>query len=272
MKLEEVRASFDNGKLEKPEYIEQMHIIHQSLFDYSKWIGKTDVQKIEISASNLLITTKFKNANYSGYGPTFVCNPDDERIAPIEILNFFHYEEDEYNMVCNLIGDGDTVFDIGGNIGFYSIHLSYQFPNSNFFAFEPIPNTFSYLKGNVELNKLKNIKFFNWGLSREEEELNFFFYPEGSGNASITDLSERDNVVEVRAYVKKLDDVWDEIGAKTVDFIKCDVEGAEYFVFQGGENVIREHTPIVFTEMLRKWAAKFEYHPNAIIDFFSKVG
>lgn len=272
MKLEAIRASFDNGKLEKPEYIKQMHSVHQSLFDYSKWIGRTDVQKIEISEGQVLVTTKFKNANYSGDGPVFVCNANDERIAPIEIMNFFHYEEDEFNMVCNLITDGDTVFDIGGNIGFYSIHLAYQFPQSKFFAFEPIPHTFSYLKQNVELNQLPQIQYFNWGLSKEQEDLSFYFYPEGSGNASITNLSDRDSVEKVKAHVKKLDDVWADLGAKTVDFIKCDVEGAEYFVFQGAEKVLREHKPIVFTEMLRKWAAKFDYHPNAIIDFFSNLG
>ena len=57
-----------------------------------------------------------------------------------------------------------------------------------------------------------------------------------------------------------------------VDFIKIDVEGAEYFVFQGGIKTITNHKPIVFTEMLRKWAKKFGYTPNDIITYFSQLG
>ena len=57
-----------------------------------------------------------------------------------------------------------------------------------------------------------------------------------------------------------------------VDFIKCDVEGAELFVFQGGLDTLKRCKPIVFTEMLRKFAAKFNYHPNEIIKLFFGIG
>jgi hypothetical protein len=57
-----------------------------------------------------------------------------------------------------------------------------------------------------------------------------------------------------------------------VDFIKCDCEGAELLVFKGAKNVIYADKPIVFTEMLRKWSAKFGYHPNDIINFFGELG
>ena len=57
-----------------------------------------------------------------------------------------------------------------------------------------------------------------------------------------------------------------------LDFVKCDVEGAEYFVYQGGLETFKHKKPIIFTEMLRKWAAKFGYHPNDIINYFSQFG
>jgi hypothetical protein len=56
-----------------------------------------------------------------------------------------------------------------------------------------------------------------------------------------------------------------------VDFIKCDVEGAELFVYQGAKATLMQQKPIVFTEMLRKWAAKFDYHPNDIIALFDEL-
>jgi hypothetical protein len=56
-----------------------------------------------------------------------------------------------------------------------------------------------------------------------------------------------------------------------LDFVKCDVEGAEYFVYQGGFETFKKHRPIIFTEMLRKWATKFNYHPNDIIKFLASL-
>jgi hypothetical protein len=57
-----------------------------------------------------------------------------------------------------------------------------------------------------------------------------------------------------------------------VDFIKCDVEGAELFAFEGAVAILKRDKPIVFTEMLRKWAAKFHYHPNKIFELFFSLG
>ena len=54
--------------------------------------------------------------------------------------------------------------------------------------------------------------------------------------------------------------------------IKCDVEGSELFVFQGGIEILERDKPFIFTEMLRKWAAIFEYHPDDIINLLSSVG
>ena len=44
------------------------------------------------------------------------------------------------------------------------------------------------------------------------------------------------------------------------------------FVFKGGLNTLQRDKPIVFTEMLRKWSAKFDYHPNEMIKLFAELG
>jgi len=71
--------------------------------------------------------------------------------------------------------------------------------------------------------------------------------------------------------VRKLDNFISERKLK-VDFIKCDVEGAELFVFKGGIETIKIHKPIILAEMLRKWATNFNYHPNEIIELLSDIG
>ena len=142
---------------------------------------------------------------------------------------------------------------------------------TNIFSFEPIPSTFNFLNENIRLNNLNNIKTFNFGLSDADGSFNFYFDPHLSVNASLANVSGNNEVENITCFVKKLDNFVKGQKIK-VDFIKCDVEGAELFVFKGGFDLIKKDYPIIFTEMLRKWTAKFNYHPNDIISFFQNLG
>ena len=116
------------------------------------------------------------------------------------------------------------------------------------------------------------IKINNFGLSNKKEDLTFYFHKEGSVNASAALMNDERENIEVKCQVDTLDNYFKEHKLQDLDFIKCDVEGAELFAFQGGMETIEKYKPIVFTEMLRKWSAKFNYHPNEIISLFQKIG
>ena len=199
------------------------------------------------------------------------CPDGDFRVAPIESLNFLGYEEKDSNMILNLIPKKGVIFDIGANMGWYSLVIAKQNKNLKVHSFEPIPKTFSFLQKNVNFNKLENIYMHNFGFSDKTEDLVFYTYPEGSGNASSVNLTERNDVESIKCSVKRLDEFVSSNKLK-VDFIKCDVEGAELFTFLGAKDTIALYRPVVFSEMLRKWSAKFNYHPNEIINFFGSMG
>lgn len=264
MSLKSIQAAFRDGKIDKPEYILQMHSVHATLYEYAEFLKDTDIAKIEISDGAVTMTSRED-------GITMICDPSDHRIAPIEILNFASYERKDFDAVSALVDPGSIVFDIGANIGWYSIALSKRVKDLQILAFEPLPKTYGYLKQNLELNHTNNIRALNFGLGKEEEEKIFYFYPAGSGNASLANLTSRKDVEEVHCQVKVLDKFVSERNLG-VDFIKCDVEGAELFVFEGGLDTLRKNKPIIFTEILRKWSAGFGYHPNQIINLLAEQG
>jgi FkbM family methyltransferase len=156
-------------------------------------------------------------------------------------------------------------------MGWCSLVIASQVNGCQIHAFEPIQKTYSFLTKNINLNQVTNVVAHPFGLSDKQKDLTFYFYPEGSGNASSANLSERTDTELVTCHVERLDD-FVAVNKLHVDFIKCDVEGAELFAFQGAMETLQRDKPIVFTEMLRKWAAKFNYHPNEIINLFSGMG
>jgi FkbM family methyltransferase len=175
-------------------------------------------------------------------------------------------------MLFKLINDGDTIFDIGANIGWYSNHFAKKFRNSTIYSFEPIPETFNQISANTELNGATNIRLNNLALSSKKEKLTFYYSPTVTGASSSQNITENQSMTKLELEAETIDNFISTNSIDKLDFVKCDVEGAEYFVYQGGFETFKNHKPIVFTEMLRKWAAKFGYHPNDIINFFIQFG
>ena len=264
MSLFDIKSKFSAGTCDKAQYINEMHKAHASLYDYSEYMKSTDVALIEIRDGEVIMTSREA-------GVKMLCDPDDTRLAPIEALNFGAYEKEEMAMVLRILAPGDTVFDIGANFGWYSLNIGKTIPDVSIYAFEPLPKTHGYLKRNVALNTLDCVTINNFGFSSEAKEIPFYYCPDSSGSASAANIGERDDAEMITCTVKKLDDYVAEHGV-TIDFIKCDVEGAELFVFQGGIETIKAQKPIIFSEMLRKWAAKYDYSPNAIIALLSEIG
>jgi FkbM family methyltransferase len=263
-KLIETKSKFLSGSIDKSDYINQMYSIHSILYDYADYINNTNISVIEIIDNRVLMT--FRDCSIR-----FICTKNDKRIAPLDTLNFGYYEQDELLMQLKLIEDGYNVLDIGGNYGWYAMRIAKEKPKSHIFSFEPIPGTFNFLNENIKLNTLNNIKTFNFGLSDAEGSFIFYFDSNLSVNASLANVSEKSGIENITCSVKKLDDFVKEQNIH-VDFMKCDVEGAELLVYKGGINMIKKDCPIIFTEMLRKWSAKFNYHPNDIISFFKCIG
>lgn len=265
MKIKEIRRQYLEGQISKPDYIRGMYERHHAqLFDYANHLSETNVAKIEISDGKVIMTSRDHQVK-------LICPPGDFRVVPLETLNFLEYEPSDFRMMMHLTSGARCVLDVGANMGWYAINIAKVHPACTVHAFEPIPATFNMLTSNIELNHLANVIPHNFGLSDADKDLTFFFYPEGSGNASSANLSEREDAQQIDCHVKTMDEIAVLYNLPQVDFIKCDVEGAELMAIKGGINLITKSKPIIFCEMLRKWSAKFGYHPNEIIELLNRL-
>lgn len=264
MTIQELRRRFGSGEIDKPTYIRAMLEQHQRLFEYAQVLGETDIASIEITGAG--VRFRLRDLPFR-----MTCPAAEARVAPLEIINFDHYEAAETKAVLPLLAGCSTVLDIGANIGWFSLWFTHHAPQAHVHAFEPIPENLRYLMCNVADNGLEQrISVHALGLSEQEGRSDFFVYPSGSTNVSLTNVSGAHDAVRVVARTERLDD-WAQRNGVRPDFIKCDVEGAELLVFRGARRVLREARPVVFAEMLRKWSQPFGYHPNDMIAFFGTL-
>lgn len=74
--------------------------------------------------------------------------------------------------------EGDTVFDVGANIGLFTLLVDNLCNgHTNVYAFEPIPEIFEVLHANIMCLASKNIKSFAYGLSDQSKTTTFAYYP-----------------------------------------------------------------------------------------------
>jgi FkbM family methyltransferase len=139
--------------------------------------------------------------------------------------------------------EGDIVVDVGAHIGKYTIIASKMVGSKGkVIAIEPHPVNYDILKQNMELNKLSNVIALNYAVHSQETTVKLYESGQEEGftiyNTIMTDrtkTSRNQKYIEVKANT--LDSLLFENGIKEVNWIKIDVEGAEYEVVKGATNI-----------------------------------
>jgi len=120
---------------------------------------------------------------------------------------------------------GETVLDVGGCFGAYSVLASKQ-GAENIYCYEPEPNNFAMVCKNT--GEIKNIKAYNSALvTSKEKEISFYLtHGVNHGNFSTTEYRGRK---EIKVKATNFYDVLNRIKPST---IKMDCEGSEYDLLQ----------------------------------------
>lgn len=265
--LIENRKLFLNNQIEKLQYMKHMFESHKILYEYADFINKSGVLDITIKDGDV-----YFNLLSNGVQIKMVCIPYDVTSVPFTFLDFGSYDKKETKTLLEIVKDNDVVLDIGANVGWYTLNWLKKVMNVTVFSFEPIPAIYNKLVQNLVLNGQQIKNAFNFGLSNKNEEFDFFFDTERCGASSMVDLLENGKTTNVKCTVRRLDDVFPLLGQNRLDFIKCDVEGAEKLVLEGGIETIKKYNPIIYAEILRKWSKKFGYHPDDIINMLADIG
>ena len=169
-----------------------------------------------------------------------------------------------------LIKKGDTVIDIGANLGYYSILFAKWVGNmGKVYSVEPIK---IYNKiFNEKARKYNNIVLYPYALGLEEKKIEMVSSPHtGYLNTGLPHVydAEQDGEIENAEFCFEAEM---KVPAKLfasldrINYIKCDIEGFEYNVLSNMKDIINERRPIVQVEVWKD-------NDNAINKLFSEMG
>jgi len=154
-----------------------------------------------------------------------------------------------------LVNPGDTVFDIGANVGAHTLTLAESVSRSGkVFAFEPADFAFDKLQRNLALNPELAPRTFPQQIvlaakpSEQPEPEIYASWPLESG-AAVHPKHRGRLVSAARARVDTLDAFVAHQGLARLDLIKIDVDGHELPVFQGAAETLRRFHPVLVMEM-----------------------
>jgi FkbM family methyltransferase len=145
------------------------------------------------------------------------------------------YELAKQRRFTTVLQPGHVVYDIGANVGFYSLVASKLVgPGGRVYAFEPLPRNLAYLQRHVELNGASNVEVMPVAVGAAAG----IGYFEAHESAAMGKLSTRGIPTQVVAI--------DELTLPPPDVIKMDIEGGEVDALAGMRRTLAKHKPVIF--------------------------
>lgn len=191
-----------------------------------------------------------------------------------EIYNTGWYEPSTVRIVSSMLKPGMTFFDVGANVGQYTLLGSGLVGNAGaVHSFEPAPPIFQWLCDNVGVNSLKNVQLNQCALGASSEPLTLHLAkPENFGATSVCkQYHSSGQTFDVSCT--RIDDYMVAKGISRVDVMKIDVEGAEMAVLEGGEKLFGSpHPPTLIIEYEESSQKRFGRSCEDITKFLRAFG
>ena len=147
------------------------------------------------------------------------------------------YEMEKQSAFLSLIRPGDVVYDVGANVGFYSLLASVLVgPKGRVFSFEPLPRNLELLRRHIGENAITNCEIVASAVSDRKGTARF----DSQGDPHMTRLRAQG------AMTVKLTSIDYLLGSGEIappHVIKCDIEGAEFEALIGARDALERYRP-----------------------------
>ncbi|MGN7986100.1 FkbM family methyltransferase [Pedobacter sp. 22226] len=177
-----------------------------------------------------------KGVMFATHNGTLVSSPMDTEINR-SLGNYAQYDLDKIHFLSNFIKKEHTLYFLGVHIGTLLIPLSRN--ASKTIGFEANPDTFEYLKSNLNLNKVLHTTVYNYGVYDKQGTSSFYKSKANTGGSKIKPLKDQflynyDRPAETVIQTICLDSFVEANRLPYPDVMVVDIEGAEYAALKMG--------------------------------------
>lgn len=170
------------------------------------------------------------------------------------------FEKFEYTSIfIKLISKVNVFFDIGANIGYYTVLAKKFNKDVRCYAFEPANGPYHFLLQNIKINKLSDVKIEKIALSDQEGFIKFFevenrkyrfikYNLAGEGHTGKENKNSKFKTLDVKTCT--LDNYYSNSGLTDLDLIKMDTEGTEDLILSNSRIILEKIKPIIICETL----------------------
>jgi len=171
-------------------------------------------------------------------------------ISPAENLSYVLGTNEPHlqRAIRQFVTAGDSVYDVGANIGYVSLSLAKRVgTQGRVIAFEPFPQNIAAFHENIQLNSLKNVQLFEFAASNHAGK-SVLRLLENPATASLVWHGNDSSASELTVRTLAIDDLVDAGEIPHPKFVKIDVEGAEGEVLEGMRRTLVAAKPVLFIE------------------------
>ncbi len=187
-----------------------------------------------VEARQLDIAVSFDEVIETIHGFKMHLNPLDDMVCRV-LRDSKEWEGSETYLLSQEITEGQTVVDVGAHIGYFTLLLSKLVgPKGSVYAFEPNPYSLAYLRRNVAVNNCRNVVVEDMAVY--DRDVHIQVWAKKGGNTGDVRIFPTLNGEELGVDAVMLDTYF---SPRNVDFIKMDVQGAEYNVLKGAGSLIQ---------------------------------
>lgn len=174
-------------------------------------------------------------------------------------------------IIQNLKNNNNIFIDCGANAGFYSLDVATKVENVSVYAFEPSKKEKIFLKNNIDLNNIKNIKIIDKAVGDKNEKAIFNNFNNSDGGGFLTQENlESKNTYQVD--VVALDSFFNKelFNNDTSIFIKIDLEGYDIKAINGAKEILLNQDCTVIFEFSKLTMKQKDYSIEDIQFFIDR--
>jgi FkbM family methyltransferase len=186
------------------------------------------------------------------------------------------YEREKQRCISRAVRPGSVFWDVGANVGFYSLLASELVGSGRVYAFEPVPRNLAFLAKHLALNHVTNVEVLALAVS----DTNGVFSFETEDSGFMGHLADHGTLMVPTAT---LDSLVEGHQILPPHYVKMDIEGAELLALDGASQTFQLHHPTLFLathgrdvhqacrQLLESWGYECKMIPGTFLEDRAEV-